>query len=138
MAEGQSRKDSLEFEQVARKKIAGWYSKIEHEDQALTRMVAQRAEIIDLLNSTNRDGMANVIQYLDDSGFFYRASSPHGHHNYPGRIGRALYWHIQTSQNTRSRPAGRQCHHRSPSSRHMQVGPFLVQGPLYSPAYPKV
>ena len=49
-------------------------------------MVSQREAITNLLVSTERQGINNVLQYLDDSGFFYRASSPHGHHNYPGGL----------------------------------------------------
>ena len=79
-------KEQAEFEIIARKKIAGWYSAKEHENKAIARMVSQREEITNLLVSTERQGINNVLQYLDDSGFFYRASSPHGHHNYPGGL----------------------------------------------------
>lgn len=79
-------KDQSEFEIIARKKIAGWYSTKEKEDKAVARMVSQREGIAALLISTQRAGMDNVLQYLDDSGFFYRASSPHGHHNFPGGL----------------------------------------------------
>ncbi len=79
-------KEQAEFEIIARKKIAGWYSAKEHEDKAIARMVSQREAITNLLVSTERQGINNVLQYLDDSGFFYRASSPHGHHNYPGGL----------------------------------------------------
>lgn len=67
-------------------KIKGWYSSQEFEDKAVARMLSRRDETISLLRSTGRDGIENVIQYLDDSGFFYRASSPNGHHNFPGGL----------------------------------------------------
>ena len=78
--------DTNQFEKLVRRKIAGWYSTPEYEDKAIARIVAQRQEIIDLLASTKRPGIDNVIEYLDKSGFFYRASSPLGHHNYPGGL----------------------------------------------------
>lgn len=74
------------YEELYRKKIKGWYSKKEYEDRAIKRMLDVRTEIISLLRSTNRDGIENVIQYLDDRGFYYRASSPNGHHNFPGGL----------------------------------------------------
>lgn len=75
-----------QFEKLARRKIAGWYSSKEHEDKAVTRMAAVRAEIIELLSSTQREGIGSVIDYLDQSGFFYRASSAYNHHNFPGGL----------------------------------------------------
>ena len=75
-----------QFEKLARRKIAGWYNCKEHEDKAVSRMSAVRTEIIDLLASTEREGIGNVIDYLDQSGFFYRASSANKHHNFPGGL----------------------------------------------------
>ena len=60
------------FEAKVRRKIAGWYSKPEYVDKAVARIAAQREEIIDLLKSTERDGIEEVLRYLDDSGFYYR------------------------------------------------------------------
>jgi len=74
------------YEQLYRKKIKGWYSTKKDEDKAVKRMLKVRKEIITLLQSANRDGIENVIQYLDDRGFYYRASSPNGHHNFPGGL----------------------------------------------------
>ena len=74
------------FEDLYRKKIKGWYSTQEYEDKAIKRMISQRNEIITLLQSTQREGIDNVIQYLDDRGFFYRASSSNRHHNFPGGL----------------------------------------------------
>ena len=71
-----------QFEKLVRRKIAGWYSNREYEDKAVSRMEAVRTEIIELLASTKREGIGNVIDYLDRSGFFYRASSAYKHHNY--------------------------------------------------------
>lgn len=78
--------DSKEFEQLVRRKIAGWYTTKEYEDKAVERIVRQRDEIISLLLSTQRDGVSAVLEYLDRSGFYYRASSPFGHHNFPGGL----------------------------------------------------
>ena len=75
-----------QFEKLARRKIAGWYSSKDNEDKAVSRIAAVRSEIIDLLASTEREGIGNVIDYLDQSGFFYRASSAYKHHNYPGGL----------------------------------------------------
>ena len=75
-----------QFEKLVRRKIAGWYSNREYEDKAVSRMEAVRTEIIELLASTKREGIGNVIDYLDRSGFFYRASSAYKHHNYPGGL----------------------------------------------------
>ena len=47
-----------------------------------------RSEIIDLLRSTHRPGIENVISYLDKTGFFVVPSRPfHGsHHNWKGGL----------------------------------------------------
>ena len=74
------------FEAKARRKISGWYDKQEYEDKAVTRMADQRDEIICLLQSTEREGIDEVLLYLDESGFYYRASSPYKHHNWPGGL----------------------------------------------------
>ena len=78
--------NSTQFEERARRKIAGWYANKADEDKAVARLASQRKEIIDLLRSTCREGVENVLQYLDDSGFYYRASSANGHHNFPGGL----------------------------------------------------
>ena len=75
-----------QFEAIARRKIAGWYSSKDNEDKAVSRMTAVRIEILLLLSSTGREGIQEVMNYLDNSGFFYRASSPNKHHNYPGGL----------------------------------------------------
>lgn len=74
------------LEDRIRRKIAGWYSKKEYEDKAMARIIAQRDEIITLLRSTGRQGVEDVLHYLDDSGFYYRASSAINHHNWPGGL----------------------------------------------------
>ena len=74
------------YEELFRKKIKGWYTTPEFEDKAVKRMISQREEIIKLLLSTHRPSIDNVIQYLDDRGFYYRASSTNGHHNFPGGL----------------------------------------------------
>ena len=78
--------DDKQFENKVRHKIAGWYTDKQNEDKAVVRICDVRNQIIDLLRSTGREGIENVIEYLDGSGFFYRASSPHGHHNFPGGL----------------------------------------------------
>ena len=42
--------------------------------------------IIDLLQSTNREGIENVLQYLEDSGFYVVPSSINRHHNWRGGL----------------------------------------------------
>lgn len=42
--------------------------------------------IISLLRSTKREGMENVIEYLNSSGFFNVPSSIHRHHNWRGGL----------------------------------------------------
>ena len=79
-------KDNNQFENQVRHKIAGWYSDKQYEDKAVARICNVRNQIIGLLQSTGRDGIDNVIEYLDNSGFYYRASSSHGHHNFPGGL----------------------------------------------------
>ena len=74
------------FSAKVRRKIAGWYPNKEDEDKAVDRMVAQRDQIISLLRSTGREGMEEVLRYLDESGFYYRASSAYKHHNWPGGL----------------------------------------------------
>lgn len=78
--------NNYQFEKLARRKIAGWYNNKLYEDKAVARMASVRTEIIDLLASTEREGIGNVIDYLDQSGFFYRASSATKHHNFPGGL----------------------------------------------------
>lgn len=43
-------------------------------------------EIVRLLQSTNREGMDNVIRYLDESGFYEAPSSVCRHHNWKGGL----------------------------------------------------
>ena len=78
--------DNIQFENQVRRKIAGWYTDKQYEDKAVSRISNVRDQIIKLLQSTRREGIENVIEYLDGSGFYYRASSPHGHHNFPGGL----------------------------------------------------
>ena len=55
---------------------------------ALTNLIIEenKRTIIDLLQSTHRKGMDNVIHYLNDSGFFIIPSSLHRHHNWCGGL----------------------------------------------------
>lgn len=75
-----------EFRRIVSRKIAGWYREEAFKEKAIERMVLQRETIIDLLVSTHRQGITEVIDYLDKSGFFYRASSTYKHHNFPGGL----------------------------------------------------
>ena len=79
-------KTDLDLEKKVRRKISGWYANEQYTEHAVLRIMKQRNEIINLLRSTNRNNIENVIKYLDESGFYYRASSPNGHHNYPGGL----------------------------------------------------
>ncbi len=75
-----------QFKELAHRKIKGYFSSQEQENKAIERMAETREKIINLLLYTEREGIRNVLDYLDASGFYYRASSPHGHHNYPGGL----------------------------------------------------
>ena len=86
MAQTYNRSDSEAFAQKVSKKIAGWYSKREHHDKAVERIVKQREEIISLLESVKKVDVTQLLKYLDDSGFYYRPSSGTRHHNFPGGL----------------------------------------------------
>ena len=45
-----------------------------------------REKIISLLQSTKREGIDNVISYLENNGFFEMPSSLHRHHNWEGGL----------------------------------------------------
>ena len=47
---------------------------------------ANRSVIISLLRETNREGMENVMHYLDETGFFEAPSSVYRHHNWRGGL----------------------------------------------------
>ena len=81
-----SRKDSEEFAKIVRKKIDGWYQKDEHYSKAVNRIVRQREDIISLLEKVSKVDVKKLLRYLDSSGFYYRPSSPIGHHNFPGGL----------------------------------------------------
>lgn len=49
-------------------------------------ITANRSEIILLLRETKREGIENVIQYLDESGFYEAPSSVFRHHNWKGGL----------------------------------------------------
>lgn len=61
--------------------IAGCQSK---EDKANNRVMANRERIIEILRSTGRPGMEEVIRQLDSSDFFTRPGG--GHHTEPGGL----------------------------------------------------
>ena len=74
------------FQTLVRENLKGWYSRKEHEDKAVDRITAIRAEFRAVLADVNRDGIAQVLDYLDECGFYYRPSSADRHHNYPGGL----------------------------------------------------
>lgn len=49
-------------------------------------IVDNKKAIISLLNSTEREGMDNVIEYLEKNDFFKIPSSLHRHHNWEGGL----------------------------------------------------
>lgn len=51
-----------------RRKIDGWYSKEEHYVSAVDRIVRQREEFIDLLESVQKVDTRKLIAYLDKVG----------------------------------------------------------------------
>jgi hypothetical protein len=81
-----SNMNRAEFEARVRYKLRGWYSRKEYEDMAVERISKLRDEFHSLLADVNRPGMANLLDYLDECGFYYRPSSDTRHHNYPGGL----------------------------------------------------
>lgn len=51
-----------------------------------SKLKGNKDNIIAMLLSTKRDGMENVVKYLDDSGFFIVPSSINRHHNWQGGL----------------------------------------------------
>lgn len=78
-----------EFKDKVRRKIKGWYSCKDHEDKAIERISRNRDSIVALLEEAGVPD--TLLEYLDSSGFYYRASSPNGHHNYPGGLAEHCY-----------------------------------------------
>lgn len=75
-----------EFESRVRYKLRGWYSKDEYETMAVERISKLRDEYHSLLKDLDRPGIASLLDYLDECGFYYRPSSDDRHHNYPGGL----------------------------------------------------
>jgi hypothetical protein len=75
-----------EFEARVRYKLRGWYSRKEYEDMAVERISKLRDEFHSLLADVDRSGMTDLLDYLDECGFYYRPSSDIRHHNYPGGL----------------------------------------------------
>lgn len=75
-----------EFESRVRYKLSGWYSKEEYETMAIKRISKLRDEFHTLLKDVDRPGIASLLDYLDECGFYYRPSSDTRHHNYPGGL----------------------------------------------------
>ena len=74
------------FQALVRDNLKGWYSRKEYEDNAVDRITTIRAEFRAILSGVNRDGLTEVLDYLDECGFYYRPSSADRHHNYPGGL----------------------------------------------------
>lgn len=51
-----------------------------------TNLQCNREEIISLLQSTQREGIENILRYLDESGFYEAPSSISRHHNWQGGL----------------------------------------------------
>jgi hypothetical protein len=81
-----SNMNRAEFEARVRYKLRGWYSRKEYENMAVERISKLRDEFHSLLADVNRPGMADLLDYLDECGFYYRPSSDIRHHNYPGGL----------------------------------------------------
>lgn len=86
---------NYDYSMVVRRKIRKWYSNSDvYLNKAVERIMRVRTTIRDLLEEVRKEvnsedmnqGVNNVLRYLDQSGFYYRASSAHGHHNYPGGL----------------------------------------------------
>ena len=52
----------------------------------MERISKLREEFQRLLSGIKRDGIAELMEYLDECGFYYRPSSGKRHHNYPGGL----------------------------------------------------
>ena len=78
--------EPVDFEQIVRKKIKGWYRTDELYQRAVERIVKQRDEIISLLKTVEKVDVGRLLEYLDKSGFYYRPSSDYKHHNFPGGL----------------------------------------------------
>lgn len=78
--------NSTDFETRVRHKLRGWYSRKEYEDMAVERIIKLRDEYHTLLADVDRPGIAELLDYLDECGFYYRPSSDKRHHNYPGGL----------------------------------------------------
>ena len=75
-----------DFEARVRYKLRGWYSKDQYLDMAVERISKLRDEFHSLLADVDRPGMTDLLDYLDECGFYYRPSSDIRHHNYPGGL----------------------------------------------------
>ena len=75
-----------DFEARVRYKLRGWYSKDQYLDMAVERISKLRDEFHSLLADVDRSGMTDLLDYLDECGFYYRPSSDTRHHNYPGGL----------------------------------------------------
>ena len=75
-----------DFETSVRYKLRGWYGRQEYEDLAVQRIINLREEYHALLSTSKREGLASLLDYLDECGFYYRPSSADRHHNYPGGL----------------------------------------------------
>ena len=75
-----------EFKSNVRIGLNGWYGTVQTEDAAVERIWKNREEFRALLEPVKRDGIPELLDYLDECGFYYRPSSDTRHHNYPGGL----------------------------------------------------
>lgn len=75
-----------EFQDSLRFKFRSWYPDKEIRQNKIRRIVCQRERFREILKSTGRAGIDELLEFLDQCGFYYRPSSAVSHHNYPGGL----------------------------------------------------
>lgn len=75
-----------EFKASVRAGLTGWYGTSQTEDSAVERIWKNREEFRALVEPLKREGLPELLDYLDECGFYYRPSSDTRHHNYPGGL----------------------------------------------------
>lgn len=75
-----------EFQDSLRFKFRSWYPDKEIRQNKIRLIVCQRERFREILKSTGRAGIDELLEFLDQCGFYYRPSSAVSHHNYPGGL----------------------------------------------------
>ena len=75
-----------EFKTNLNLKLKGVYPDKVERLVVIDKISCQRNEFRSILKSTGRDGIDQLLDYLDECGFYYRPSSDVRHHNYPGGL----------------------------------------------------